>query len=85
MTLERRVDETSSSPHSRSPDRDQVILASKYLLEGTLNLSEYAEVKMASNVTDSEQKYALKVYPKMLDGKENEAGVRRARAEIEAL
>ena len=68
MTLERRIDDTSSSPNSPSPDRDQVILASKYLLEGTLNLSEYAEVKMASDVTDADQKYALKVYPKVLDG-----------------
>ena len=40
---------------------------------------------MASEVTESDRKYALKVYPKMLNGEENVIGMRRARAEIESL
>ena len=83
--MERRVEDIDSSHHSASPDRDQVILASKYLIEGTLNISEYAEVKMASDVTNADVKFALKIYSKMLDGEENTVGIRRARAEIEAL
>ena len=84
QTLERVVTE-NASPRSESPDRDQVVLAGKYLIEGIINAGEFAEVKMASDVTDPSRKYALKVYPTMVDGVENATGVRRARAEIESL
>ena len=66
-TLERKVDD-NATPRSQSPDRDQVVLAYKYLIEGTINFAEFAEVKMVSDVTDPDVKYALKVYPKMLNG-----------------